>query len=76
LIRLRALRRLQSDMGGTPTERRAQVLDFLTRVRREDGQAMVEYALILALVSVVAIGVLTTIGSNIVTIFTSVANAL
>jgi len=52
------------------------VLDFLNRVRREDGQAMVEYALILALVSVVAIGILTTIGSNIVTIFTSVANAL
>jgi pilus assembly protein Flp/PilA len=64
-------------MGKTPKERRAQVLDFLKRFRREeDGQAMVEYALILALVSVVAIGILTTIGSNVVTIFTSVANAL
>jgi pilus assembly protein Flp/PilA len=43
---------------------------------REEGQAMVEYALILALVSVVAIGVLTDIGNNIVTKLTSVANAL
>jgi pilus assembly protein Flp/PilA len=43
---------------------------------REEGQALVEYALILALVSVVAIGILTTLGVNIVTILTSVANAL
>lgn len=43
---------------------------------REDGQALVEYALILALVSVVAIGILTTLGGNIVTTLTSVANAL
>ena len=44
--------------------------------REEEGQALVEYALILALVSVVAIGILTTLGVNIVTILTSVANAL
>ncbi|HKH31735.1 MAG TPA: Flp family type IVb pilin [Gaiellaceae bacterium] len=43
---------------------------------RDEGQALVEYALILALVSVVAIGILTTLGVNIVTILTSVANAL
>jgi pilus assembly protein Flp/PilA len=43
---------------------------------REEGQALVEYALILALVSVVAIGILTTLGVKIVTILTSVANAL
>jgi len=43
---------------------------------REEGQAMVEYALILALVSVVAITTLTLIGTNVNTIFQSVADAL
>jgi Flp pilus assembly pilin Flp len=43
---------------------------------REEGQALVEYTLILALVSVVAIGVLTGIGGEIVTKLTSVSNAL
>jgi pilus assembly protein Flp/PilA len=57
------------------------MLDFLHSVvyamrNREDGQALVEYALILALVSVVAIGILTTLGGNIVTTLTSVAGAL
>jgi pilus assembly protein Flp/PilA len=43
---------------------------------RDEGQSLVEYALILALVSVVAITVLTTIGTNVVTKLTSVATAL
>ena len=46
------------------------------QLQREEGQALVEYTLILALVSIVAIAVLTTIGSKIVTQLTSVANAL
>jgi pilus assembly protein Flp/PilA len=32
---------------------------------REEGQALVEYALILALVSIVAIGALTALGENV-----------
>jgi pilus assembly protein Flp/PilA len=43
---------------------------------REEGQALVEYALILALVSVVAILLLTSIGENIVSKFQEVVNAL
>jgi pilus assembly protein Flp/PilA len=43
---------------------------------REEGQALVEYALILALVSVVSIAILTTLGTNITARLTSVANAL
>ena len=43
---------------------------------REDGQAMVEYALILGLVSVVAIGALTAIGTNVNTIFGSIRDSL
>ena len=47
------------------------------RVRtQEEGQALVEYALILALISVVAIGALTAIGVNVLAILTSVAAAL
>jgi Flp pilus assembly pilin Flp len=44
--------------------------------QREEGHALVEYALILALVSVVAIAILGTIGTNVVTKLTAVANAL
>jgi pilus assembly protein Flp/PilA len=49
---------------------------MLAARNREEGQALVEYALILALVSVVAITVLQLIGTNIVLRLTSVANAL
>jgi len=38
----------------------------------EDGQAMVEYALILALVSVAAVTILSTIGGNVSNIFNSI----
>jgi pilus assembly protein Flp/PilA len=44
--------------------------------RREDGQAMVEYALILGLVSVVAIGALTLIGTDVNGVLTAVQTAL
>jgi pilus assembly protein Flp/PilA len=43
---------------------------------REEGQALVEYALILALVSVVSIGILTTLGTNVAARLGDVANAL
>lgn len=42
----------------------------------EDGQGMVEYALILAVVSVVALATLTTMGTNLSGMFTKAANAL
>lgn len=44
--------------------------------RQRDGQAMVEYALILVLIAVVVIGVLLLLGGQIKSIFTSVAGAL
>jgi len=43
---------------------------------REEGQAMVEYALILALVSIAAIAVLPGLGTAVTGIFTSVTSAL
>ena len=54
-----------------------KLMGFLQSIRdREEGQALVEYTLILALVSVVAIGLLTTIGGDIVTKLTDVSTAL
>ena len=44
--------------------------------RREDGQAMVEYALILGLVSVIAIGTLTTLGGQVDGVLSAVSTAL
>jgi pilus assembly protein Flp/PilA len=42
----------------------------------EEGQGMVEYALILALVSVVAITILMGLGTNVQAIFSSASSAL
>lgn len=42
----------------------------------EEGQTMVEYALILALVSIAAIAVLTPLGTAIANVFTSVTSSL
>ena len=45
-------------------------------LRHEVGQAMIEYALVLSFVALVAFGVLTTIGSNVVAVLTSVSTGL
>ena len=42
----------------------------------ESGQAMVEYALILALVSVAAVGILSTLGTSVSSIFNEINNDL
>lgn len=43
---------------------------------REEGQGMVEYALILFLVSIIAIGALTAIGGSVRDVLQTVANTL
>jgi pilus assembly protein Flp/PilA len=43
---------------------------------REEGQALVEYALLLALIAVVSIGILTTLGGNVSKIFNSINTKL
>jgi Flp pilus assembly pilin Flp len=49
----------------------------LTSVReREEGQAMVEYALILFLVSVISIAILTTLGSQVSSTFDQIVDAI
>jgi pilus assembly protein Flp/PilA len=56
------------------------VTSFVARLRarleREEGQALVEYALILGLVSVVAIALLAAVGENITDLLARVTDAL
>jgi pilus assembly protein Flp/PilA len=46
------------------------------RLEREEGQALVEYALILGLVSVVAIALLSAVGGDITQLLARVTSAL
>jgi Flp pilus assembly pilin Flp len=53
----------------------ARAVVHLDRVRsREDGQAMVEYALLLFLIAVVSIVILGTLGTKVSAIFNQVVN--
>jgi pilus assembly protein Flp/PilA len=53
------------------------ILAYAKSVReQEEGQALVEYALILSLVSVVAIAALTLVGTNVTAILNAIAAAL
>jgi pilus assembly protein Flp/PilA len=54
---------------------RAQA-QMASRVRREEGQALVEYALILFLIAVVCIAVLTTLGTSVKNTLQSIADAM
>jgi pilus assembly protein Flp/PilA len=46
------------------------------RLAREEGQALVEYALILALIAVVAIAALTLLGGNVKNILSNIATTI
>jgi pilus assembly protein Flp/PilA len=53
-----------------------QIQTLLARVfSRQDGQALVEYSLILALISIVAITLLTSIGNDVINFLNGVANS-
>jgi Flp pilus assembly pilin Flp len=49
---------------------------WFASMRNEDGQALVEYALILALVSIASIAILTTVGGDVGAVLTAVSTAL
>ena len=44
--------------------------------RRDEGQDLLEYALLVALISLVAVGAITLTGTNVNTIFQNIATAL
>jgi pilus assembly protein Flp/PilA len=53
------------------------MMDLISHLRRrEEGQALVEYALILSLIAVVCIGALTLLGGNVNSILNQIAAAL
>ena len=54
----------------------ARSQDSSNRFAREDGQTMIEYGLIVALISIVAIITLTTVGGNINDVFNSISGKL
>jgi len=49
---------------------------FLARMRQEEGQALAEYGLILALIAVVCIAALTLLGGNISATLSNIAAQL
>jgi pilus assembly protein Flp/PilA len=56
-----------------------KVLAMVARLRqpeREEGQALVEYALIISLIAIVAIGALELTGTRVTGILNTIANAL
>jgi pilus assembly protein Flp/PilA len=54
----------------------ARTLLALSSLRREEGQALVEYALLLSLIAIVSIAVLTALGHNVSKIFSSVEHQI
>jgi pilus assembly protein Flp/PilA len=63
-----------SSIKGYVQQCHARLLAF--ELKREDGQAMVEYGLILALVSIAGIAALTLMGENVNTVFNTVQEAI
>ena len=49
---------------------------FVAKLHAEDGQGLAEYALILALISILAIAALTVIGTGVTDTLDTVGNAL
>ena len=52
------------------------LLTYLRTMRRQEGQALVEYALILTLVSIVAVAVLTALETNVISRIQKAVNTL
>jgi Flp pilus assembly pilin Flp len=54
----------------------ARVMASARAVRREEGQALVEYVLILGLISIVAVALLTAVGTSVQDLLSHVSDAL
>ena len=52
------------------------VITLRNRMRNDEGQDLLEYALLVALIALVCVGAITLAGSNVNTIFGNIANAL
>ena len=55
----------------------SQLVTFVKSIRRnEEGQDLLEYALLVALIALVAVGAVAAAGTSVSTIFSSIAGAL
>jgi pilus assembly protein Flp/PilA len=45
-------------------------------VRREEGQDLLEYALLIALIAIVCVAAITLAGQNVMGVFTQIANSI
>ena len=62
---------------GKAPRRRADMLELISTMRnREDGQALVEYTLIIALICLVSIALLDAVGQNVTDLLSRVSDAL
>jgi pilus assembly protein Flp/PilA len=52
------------------------VITLRRRMRSDEGQDLLEYALLVALIALVCVGAITLAGTNVNTIFGNIANAL
>ena len=52
------------------------LIETAKSLRDEEGQGLIEYSLIAALIAVVAVTIMTTVGTNIVSVFTTVSTKL
>jgi pilus assembly protein Flp/PilA len=59
---------------------RRNVMDFITRLRafarNEEGQDLIEYALLVGLITLVAVAAITTSGTSVNAIFSSISGKL
>ena len=54
----------------------SMLLNLVKSVRNEEGQDLLEYALLVALIALVAIGAVTLAGQSVSTVFTNIATRL
>jgi pilus assembly protein Flp/PilA len=52
------------------------LLNFLKTLKNEEGQDLLEYALLVALIALVAVGAVTAAGQSVNTIFSQIATAI
>jgi pilus assembly protein Flp/PilA len=54
----------------------SMLLNLVKSVRNEEGQDLLEYALLVALIALIAIGAVTAAGNSVSAIFTAIAGQL
>jgi pilus assembly protein Flp/PilA len=60
----------------TPRRRKEMLKKLMAKMQNEEGQGLVEYALIIVLVSIAAVLTLTTLGTTVSGVFTTITGKL